>query len=133
MITACKACGTTRLNHTWNKLDVVSMTKNAGWPWKHLIEGYQRPMSFTHSTVHSMLARMAETPEGGMVINPDLQPEEADSALRTAHLLLLHVLQDQCKHFNLTELDTLRRKCTADYAAIWPRMVQPDHAENHEK
>jgi hypothetical protein len=28
-------------------------------------------------------------------------------------------IRDQCKHFNLTELDTLRRKCTADYAAIW--------------
>ena len=37
MITACKACGTTRLNHTWNKLDVVTMAKNAGWPWKHVI------------------------------------------------------------------------------------------------
>lgn len=32
-----------------------------------MIEGYQLPMSFTHSTVHSMLARMAEKPEGGMV------------------------------------------------------------------
>ena len=37
MITTCKVCGTTRMNHTWNKLDVVSMAKNAGWPWKHLI------------------------------------------------------------------------------------------------
>ena len=97
------------------------------------LRGYQQPMSFAHSTVHSMLARMAETPEGGMVINPDLQPEESDSALRTAHLLLLYVIQDQCKHFNLVELDRLRGTCTADYAAIWPQMVQLDQAENHKK
>jgi hypothetical protein len=126
MISACKACGTTRMNHTWNKLDVVSMAKNAGWPWKHLIEGYQLPMSFTHSTVRSMLARIAETPEGGLGINPELQPNEADDALRTAHLLLLYVIQDQCKHFKLTEIDQLRETCKADYSAVWPRAPKSD-------
>jgi hypothetical protein len=118
MIDDCKKCGTRRLNHTWNKLDVVSMAKMTPWLKKYLASGYYIPMSYAHSTVHSMLARIEETPEGGMSFNPDAQPKQADDSLKTAHILILHIVREQYKHFKLEAPENLRQRAEREYMEI---------------
>jgi len=121
MIDDCKECGTKkRMNHTWSKLDIVSMAKKTPWLKKYLVSGYYIPMSYTHSTVHSMLARLEEAPEGGMSFNPDAQPKQADDSLKTAHILVLHVIREQHKHFKLDDPQKLRKRAEGEYPEIWP-------------
>lgn len=60
MVTACDKCGTKRLNHTWTKLDLVSMAKAAGSLGKLIVPAYYRQ---AHSTPAAMLDRLRERAE----------------------------------------------------------------------
>ena len=134
MIDDCKKCGTKRLNHTWNKLDVVSMAKKTPWLKKYLVPGYYIPMSYAHSTVHSMLARLEAGPEGGISFNAGPQPEQADASLKTAHILILYIIREQFKHFNLDDPAQLRQRAELEYPEIWPSEAAPgSEAQNPEQ
>jgi hypothetical protein len=52
-IADCKKCGTTKVNHTWNKLDIVSMSKHTRMLGKLVNEAYYLPMRHTHSSASS--------------------------------------------------------------------------------
>ena len=110
-----------RLNHTWNKLDVVSMAKKVPWLQKYLVPGYYIPMSYAHATVHSMLARWEQAPQGGIQFAAGPQPKQADDSLKTAHILILYIISEQYKHFKLEDCAEFRQRAEADYKEIWER------------
>jgi hypothetical protein len=116
-VTDCPKCGTKRVNHTWHKLDVVSMAKKTIFG-PLIVPGYYYPMSHVHSTVHALLSRL-ETVGGGLGFRPDLQPEEADKALITAHNIVLGVIETQKKFFHLDQLETPLQTCLQDFKDIW--------------
>jgi hypothetical protein len=117
-ITLCPECKTTRTNHTWHKLDVVSMAKKTIFG-PLVIPGYYLPMSQAHSTVHAMLSRLEETTGGGLGFNPDPQPKKADGALMTAHNIVLGIIETQKKFFGLKQLEEPLQKCIDDFMEIW--------------
>lgn len=118
-VTDCKACGTTRINHTWSKLDFVTMAHRTGSLGKLIVQAYYIPLSQAHSTVWSVISR-TEITETGLGFNPDAQPKEADSALRTAHNIILRVIEHQWTHFKMgQELLDQRAICNKDYMEIW--------------
>ena len=117
-VTACSKCGTKRVNHTWHKLDVVSMAKKTIFA-PLIVPGYYYPMSHAHSTVHALLSRLEQTSGGGMGFKPELQPEEADKALITAHNILLGVIDTQKKFFRLDQIEGPLQTCFQDFTDIW--------------
>jgi Family of unknown function (DUF5677) len=118
MITDCAKCGTSRINHTWHKLDIVSMAKKTALG-KLIVPAYYIPMSHGHSTVRALLSRVEHTDSGGMGFNPDLQPKEADMALELAHNIMIAVLDVQRQYFKLTELDQPLQTCVEDFQYVW--------------
>lgn len=95
MITDCKICKTQRLNHTWSKLDFVSMARESGELWKLIVPAYYWGLREGHSTVGSIFSRLdagAAIADQGLVFGGESQPERADHALLTAHHILLIVL-----------------------------------------
>jgi hypothetical protein len=117
-VTACKTCGTTRINHTWNKLDLVAMAHATGGLGKLIVPAYYWPLRHSHPTVSGMLARVEELPSGGIGFNTEQQPKEADSAVRLAHTILLTVLETQQKHFKLDVLKGPLQTCFKDFEEI---------------
>ncbi len=120
MITDCAACGTKRINHTWHKLDIVSMAKRTALG-KLIVPAYYIPMRHTHSTVSGLLSRLEETDLGGLGFNPDPQPKEADMALGVSHDIVLAVLEIQMKFFKLQKLEQPLQVCLQDFVDIWKK------------
>jgi hypothetical protein len=120
MITNCKKCDTTRLNHTWSKLDFVSMAKRAGAIGQLIVPAYYFPTNQAHSTVGAMLARI-DKESGGWVFDGGPQRKRADDALITAHNLALDNLDLQKEHFNLVALEAPLQKCLSDFHDIWKK------------
>jgi hypothetical protein len=117
-VTLCANCQTKRTNHTWHKLDVVSMAKMTIFS-PIIIPGYYVPMSHAHSTVRAFLARLEETGEGGLGFNPDPQPKQSDEALMTAHNIMLGVIEIQKKFFGLDQLAEPLGTCIEDWKEVW--------------
>ncbi len=120
LVKLCEKCGTTRVNHTWHKLDVVSMAKKTLFA-PIVVPGYYEPMMHSHSTVHALLSRLEKTDGGGLGFNPDSQPKKADAALMTAHNVMLGVMEVQKKFFGLTQVEKPLQTCCEDFAEIWIR------------
>jgi hypothetical protein len=67
----CEVCGTTRMNHTWSKVDIVSMARMAKTLWKFVVPGYYMPMREAHSTMGAIFSRLdAEEPRGSVQNRP---------------------------------------------------------------
>jgi hypothetical protein len=115
----CKNCGTTRINHTWNKLDLVAMAHKTGALGKLIVPAYYWPLRHTHPTIGGMLARVEELPSGGIGFKTEQQPKESDMAVRLAHSILLQVLETQQKHFNLDTLREPLQTCFKDFEEVW--------------
>jgi hypothetical protein len=124
-VTSCENCGTTRINHTWNKLDLVAMAHKTGALGKLIVPAYYVPLSHAHPTARGMVARTEETPSGGIAFNPDSQPKEADSAVRLAHTIMLVVVETQEKHFALNDLKEPLQTCLKDFNEIWSKEKPP--------
>lgn len=125
MITKCETCDTKRLNHTWSKLDIVSMAKRTRVLGKIINEGYYVPMANTHSTIFSLIQRMEETSSGSIGFNPDLQPKNADNTLRVAHLIELEILKTQNGRYKLPGLEEQIEKCEKDWVEIYGAKKDP--------
>ena len=123
MVTDCERCGTKRLNHTWSKLDFVSMAKAAGDIGKLIVPAYYLPLRHAHSTVGAILDRLEASESGGLVFNSGPQREAARDALRCAHEVLLNVLKLQSEHFALKSLDAPLQVCNEDFRDIWGGMT----------
>jgi hypothetical protein len=76
-------------------------------------------LSHAHSTPQSFPTRIEETSGGGMGFNPDPQPKQADDALKTAHKIILGVIETQKKFFKLDQLEQPLQTCLQDSMDIW--------------
>jgi hypothetical protein len=57
MITACEQCRRQRLNHTWSKLDVVSMARRSQSLFKLFVPAYYMGTREGHSTINAIFSR----------------------------------------------------------------------------
>jgi hypothetical protein len=103
----CKVCGATRLNHTWTKLDIVSMAKKVGGEFENCcLAYYTQPMLQLHATPTSLITRM-------QIDQSDDYRSEADRAVKSAHSILILVLETQDRYFRLglrPEVEGLRSR-----------------------
>jgi hypothetical protein len=120
LITECEKCHTTRVNHSWSKLDVVSMAKKAGAVGDLILPAYYMPMKELHSTVDAIFARL-DVGKNGLIFDGGPQRKRADDAMITAHNLILNNLELQKEHFKLTSLEEPLQKCLSDFMDIWSR------------
>lgn len=121
MIPACETCGTTRLNHTWTRVDIVSMAQNTKNLWPLITAGYYLPLQQSHSTVGAIFSRLVplEKSSDAMMFDSDSQRNTADGALYTAHIILLDALDLQREYFKIGELQQQMQTCWSDLAEIW--------------
>lgn len=119
LVTICDRCGTKRINHSWSKLDFVSMARRAGTMGKFVVPAYYIPTQHIHSTVQGIISRLDEGVRGAFAFKSEHQRKEADAALRMGHLLMLNVLSLQREHFKLRHLQPALDACYADYQATW--------------
>ena len=99
-IACCKGCDDTRINHTWTRLDVVSMARNIGGGAKELtVSGYYLPMKQIHSTLGAIVSRF-DAVSGELVYTGAVDRKQSDQALETAHLLVLGAVALQLDHFS---------------------------------
>jgi hypothetical protein len=118
----CKVCGTTRMNHTWSKVDIVTMARLTKNLWTFILPGYYLPMREAHSTVGAIFSRLdaqAAKTDQGLIFDGELQRDRAHTALFTAHLILLDALELQREFFKIAELEPLMQTCIADYTEMW--------------
>ncbi len=120
MMKSCKSktCDERRVGHTWSKLDFVSMAKTTGAIGSLIVPGYFMPLRHAHSTVRAMTERLGHG-DGHMGFNRELQPEEADQALMTAHNCVLVALEIQDERFKIPGLKSAVENCVRDWALIW--------------
>jgi hypothetical protein len=122
MITDCAKCGTKRLNHTWTKMDFVSMAKKTGAIGTLIVPGYFLPLRHAHSTFGGLSERL-EIVDDRMGFRPEAQPSLADQALMTAHNCVLNVLDVQNERFEIDGLGGQLQTCFRDYLEVWaPRL-----------
>jgi hypothetical protein len=120
MVTDCKICKTTRLNHTWSKADVVSMARESEDLWRLIVPAYYLPTREFHSTMGAIFSRLdANAAKGqGLIFDGAAQRDRADQAIITAHTILLNVLDLQRECFQLKELEPVMQTCFEDFRAI---------------
>ncbi len=116
LVTVCEKCKSTRLNHTWHKLDVVSMAKKVNLG-NLIVEGYLLPLRETHATIPSLMNRIEEGARGILFGAP--RRDLADVAMAGAHGIVLYMLDLQRQHFELKEFENAFEGLVADYTAIW--------------
>lgn len=122
MIPDCKMCGTFRLNHTWSKVDVVSMARMTKNLWPFISSGYYLPLREAHSTAGAIFSRLDSPSVGeekGLFFGGDAQRDTAHRALFTAHMILLDALELQWEYFKIEELESQMQTCMRDYSEIW--------------
>jgi len=121
MVTDCKACKTFRPNHTWSKVDVVSMARSTKNLWPLLVPGYYLPTTEAHSTTAAIFARLDfhSIDANRLACVPDAQRERADKVLPVAHIVLLDAIELQRQFFKIDGLEALMQKCMSDYGEIW--------------
>ncbi len=125
LITDCKKCDTKRINHTWNKSNIVDMAKKTGILGTIINEGYYIPMANTHSTMFSLMQRLEKTGSGSIGFNPDSQRKDADSTLRVAHLIELEILKVQNRRYKLPGLEEQIDECEKDWIQIYGTKKDP--------
>jgi len=121
-VSDCKGCGTSKMNHTWSKADVVSMARKTKNLWPFILPGYYMPMREAHSTVGAIFSRIdpeSAKKDEGLIFDGELQRDRAHTALFTAHLILLDALELQREFFKIEELGPIMQTCMADYTDIW--------------
>ncbi len=120
LVTDCETCGSRRLNHTWSKLDFVSMARTTGELWKLIVPAYYFGIREGHSTTGSIFSRLDATAvsEGGLIFGGEAQPERADRALFAALHIVLIVLGVQRDRFKLDGMNKLLAQCGDDLVEI---------------
>ena len=118
-ITDCKKCGTQKFNHTWSKLDFISMAKQTGSLGSLVVPAYYVPLTHTHSSFAALASRLSMSDGGGVSFVPTAQRKEADGALITAHNIILHVLDIQKERFAVAGLSEKLKVCFQDFLDIW--------------
>lgn len=119
MIPVCDHPGAQmRLNHTWNKLDFVSMAKTTGALGDLIITGYYLPLRHAHPTFGGFTERL-EIVNDTMSLKSEAQTDIADRSLMTAHNCILRMLEIQKDHFKLEALKEPLQTCLRDFVRLW--------------
>lgn len=119
-IPLCEKCGTTRVNHTWSRLDVVSMARAAGGKLAEwVVPCYYEPLNHAHSTMRALVLRLEGSDEDGWSFDTRPQRDVADRVLMLGHFLVLHSLDLQREHFKLDELERAVENASVAYKEIW--------------
>jgi hypothetical protein len=121
IVKVCDRCGATDESFTWSKLDFVSMARAAGDIGQLIVPGYYLPTRQAHSTVAALLTRMEVTESGALDFDEGPQRDDANTALITAHNLMLNILDLQKEHFKLDSLAEPLQKCFQDFLDVWKR------------
>jgi hypothetical protein len=125
-----KSCDEMRLNHTWSKLDFVSMAKKAGAIGTLIVPGYYLPLRHAHPTLGALSERI-DIIGDRMEFKSEHQPDMADQALMTAHNCLLVALEVQEERFKVEGLKAAIETCVRDWRDIWsPGSIIPGE-NNH--
>lgn len=66
---------------------------------KLIVPGYYVPLRQAHATVGSMMARLEDSPGGGLAFIARAQRKEADQAVKVALAILIEVFQVQNDRF----------------------------------
>lgn len=129
MVTACEKCGTKRLNHTWSKLDLVSMAKKTGTIGQLIVPGYYLPLRHAHATVGALLSRLEDDEVEGLSFAPTAQRDEADDALMSAQNIIFDVLSVQEQRFKIPGLKEQIQQLIDDFMEIYakPRPEETEH------
>jgi uncharacterized protein DUF5677 len=127
----CKTCKTTRLNHTWSRVDIVSMARMSDENlWRLIVPAYYLPTREFHSTMGAIFSRLdpeaAAKEEGGLIFDGAAQRDRADQSLITAQNILLNVLDLQRECFHIQELEPLLQTCLQDFIAILEEQKEKD-------
>jgi hypothetical protein len=130
MVPDCKTCETTRLNHTWSRVDIVSMARMSDDSlWRLIVPAYYLPTREFHSTMGAIFSRLDAEPaakEEGLIFDGAAQRDRADQSLITAHNILLNVLDLQKDCFRIQELEPLLQTCFEDFMAILKEQNEKD-------
>jgi hypothetical protein len=113
----CKKCGTYRTKFSWSELDTASMAQKIGLGNLYF-PGYFYPTLQTHATPSSLMARLIMHDEDNASFDESSQREWADTALITAHNIIISVLKIQNIYFTLM-LDNEIKDRENDFAAVW--------------
>lgn len=115
----CKTCKTTKLNHTWSKLDFVSMAKSVdGLTGDYIFPCYLEPLRHAHATVGALEARVKEA-DNVFTFHPGPTRAEADNALMLAHMLMLNICDLFFEHFAPDGLEEPLKNAVIDYGIVW--------------
>jgi hypothetical protein len=109
-----------RLNHSWNRLDFVSMAKTTD-VGRLIVPGYFLPLLHAHPTFGGLTERLKITTDGIMELNPEAQPDIADRSLMVAHNCLIEALKVQGEHFHIEGLEAAMQTCLRDFLRVWAR------------
>ena len=120
-VTDCGKCGTKKINHTWSKLDFVSMAGKVGNVGQYIVPGYYIPLRETHPSFGAILSRWEKSEDGGVGWDGGRQHKWAEQALMTAHYLMLNMLDLQKEHFELQQLEGTLKQCENDITDIWKK------------
>jgi len=130
MVPKCETCGTSRLNHTWNRLDIVSMARKADESlWRQIVPAYYLPTREFHSTMGAIFSRLdpeSASRDGSLIFDGSAQRDRADQALISAQTLLLDVLDLQKECFGIQELEPLLQICMEDFVSVLNEQKERD-------
>lgn len=118
MVTACKGCGTKRMNHRWSKLDFVSLASKTMLR-DLIVPCYLLPLQHAHATVASLESRLKELDNGSITFVSESQRDDADRALMYAHHVILMVLEIEKKKFSISGLSESLQRCNQDFDRLW--------------
>ena len=117
----CSECSKTRLNHSWSRLDVVSMAAKISKFTKlkdAVVPAYYMPLAQAHSTLASAIFRIGEF-NGNFAVDPSLAQSESRRSFQFAHLLIINTLIVQHEHFQLPELEKTFQGLFEHFRAAW--------------
>jgi hypothetical protein len=130
MIPDCEACKTTMLNHSWTRLDVVSMARECPEVGEYLLPAYRDTLAHVHANFGGILLRLKMVEES-IGFRDESPPAESDAVLVTAHALLLRVLDLQVQHFHLEDLGHELGRCVEDFPNVWRKPPDDPEVETH--
>jgi Family of unknown function (DUF5677) len=119
-VPVCEKCKTFRLNHTWTRLDVVSMARECPEIGGFMLPAYRDTLAHVHANFGGILLRLGMEEES-ISFQDESSPEECDQVLMTAHAILLRVLDLQVQHFELGSVEEELGKCVEDFQIVWRR------------
>ena len=110
--------GKTRLNHSWDRLDFVSMAQKTGDLGKVIIPGYYMPLRHAHASFAGLTERLEIV---GDIMSPTTEsnPNLIDRSLMTAHVCVVDALLVQDERFKIHGLAEALQVCKQDFVHVW--------------